>query len=313
LTLSFAVGKVISKKKMSSPSSLQNGSTTKVPTVLYWGSSTLMAVHRSPQRDVYYPDGMKLEIKLTPDIVLIETIRVVVPVVGGGSAAHAEHMFQLGSTASDYHRVRLQAFQQCLARVAGRKVTPPHRAVIFGVSHQTIQDGIQQRMPTTMMKKKKKQVRWGDHVIEEDEEEKIYGGWGLEKVFEIPNRYQLRSVMCDENEQEEDDFELEDDLEILSPDEDEEEEQDETMGVPEQELVDESAESEDDENDIQEEEVEPINNKRIRLGSDDDMPATPPPVTLENDSMCAQVVTPSSLEDEIKQFDMWLLQNDVVI
>jgi hypothetical protein len=259
---------------------------------------------------VYYPDGMKLEIKLTPDIVLVETIRVVVPAVGAdGSVPHAEHMFELGTvSASDYHRVRLHAFQQCLARVPGKKVTPPHRAVIFGVSHQSIQDGIQQR--TTCQLKKKKQVRWGDHVQKVDEG-KVYGGWGLEKVFEIPNRYQLKSFMV--VDQEDDDFELEDDLEILSPDEDiADEEETSTMDAPEQELVDESAESDDDEEEELKEEVVSGNKRQRKFSEDDDeIPASPPPVTLEND-MCSQLA-PANLEDEIKQFDMWLLQNDVVI
>jgi hypothetical protein len=310
------------------------GGETKLPTVLFWGlPSASIAVHRSPQRNVYYPDGMKLEIKLSPEIVLVETIRVVVPVVGGHP--HAEHMFEFVETCtrSDYHKVRLQAFQQCLARVPGKKISPPHRAVIFGVSHQSIQDGIQHRFSIPgdqeQLIVKKKQVRWGDQIGDEnDKEDKVYGGWGLEKVFEIPNRYQLRSMflMTDVvDEGDDDDFELEDDLEILSPDEDEEDDQDEdeaavSIDQPEQELIDESAESDDgDDDEGEHEEVAHNNVKRQRVshagvddGEDDGVPASPPPVTLD-DSQCVPATQRTSLEDEIKEFDMWLLQNDLVI
>jgi hypothetical protein len=257
----------------------------KVPRVLCWGNAKLMAVCRSPEREVCYPDGMKLEIVLSPEITLVETIRVLAT-AGTTTAAVAEHMFSWSATegaeiTSDFHRVRLQAFQECLLRISpNKKLVPSQRFVIFGVSHQQVQEGVRQRFtPVSQGKATKKQVRWGDDVVSAVEEDS-YGGWGLEKVFEIPNRYQLRSLMCF------DDAEIDDgDFELLDGIDDDAEEDSETEGSPRKKLricIDDVAESA------------------------DEMPPSPPPVTFEKLPSTKQI----SLEDEIKEFDMWLLEND---
>jgi hypothetical protein len=278
-----------------------------VPTVLCWGNASPMAVHRSHQREVLYPDGLVLAIKLSEEITLVETIRV----TAGNKAEHMFHLSTDPACKSDFHSARVAAFEQIIARISPhKKLAPPKRSVIFGTTHVSVQQGIRERH--FVQSKKKKQVQWGDKASEPAETP--YGGWGLIKIREIPNRYEQGSC-SDEEEMEDDDFELlfdEEGGEEEVQDAEEEEEEPVMMEAPEQELVDESEEDEEEE----QHSASPRNKKMRMMPSssldedeqliveqvvDDVVPCSPPPVT-------ASVL---SLEEEIKAFDMWLLQNDV--
>jgi hypothetical protein len=283
-----------------SPSS--PGKEGMVPTVLCWGKASPMAIHRTHQREVLYPDGLVLAIKLSEEITVVETIRVT-------AENKAEHMFCLSTDSTcktDFHSARLAAFEQIIARISPhKKLSPPKRSVIFGTTHESVQQGIRERH--LVQSKKKKQVRWGDRIAEPTETS--YGGWGLSKIQEIPNRYEQGACY---DEEEDDDFELLFDEEDERQDQqvspaDEEEVEALMTEAPEQELVDESEEDEDQEEHHLE--LQEPSNKKLRMISVEDLvveqvdvvPSSPPPVTA---SML-------SLEEEIKAFDMWLLQNDV--
>jgi len=192
------------------------------PLVLVWGGAPF-AVHQTPQRTVYYPDGMQLEIRLEPDFCLVETIRVV-----NGQAEHEFSAKQPNVAFGGYHKSRLSAFQQCVSKLSKGN---PKRAVIFGPSHHSIQAGILERFQSELTKLQvigqtngqrlrmmnRKRVTWGDDhpiVIEQPIlPSNKYGGWGLNATKIIPNREQLRSLLLHSD----DDDEVDDDFEMVSP------------------------------------------------------------------------------------------------
>jgi hypothetical protein len=167
------------------------------PRVLEWGHAPF-AVHYTPQRTVYYPDGMKLEIDMM-DLTLVESIRVI--------NRHAEHQFSAFGFSSDWNSSRLAAFQQAVARIG---TVQPKRTIIFGPSHHSIQKEILSRFSQELIqqgvhhtKQKRKRVTWGDDLRNQAiSTQHTYGGWGLMKEEIIPNRFELAQALAKEEEEE---------------------------------------------------------------------------------------------------------------
>jgi len=145
-----------------------------------------------------YSDGLRLRITVGESLIFDETLRVV------SGAVH--YQFAADGVKGEWNVSRTQAFQDCVTKAG--KTLPQRKSVIFGPSHASIQEAVQETFSyafdrtaildaASVRIKNKKRISWGDQVekvVEQPDEEHKYGGWGLETHMIIPNRFELREM-----------------------------------------------------------------------------------------------------------------------
>jgi hypothetical protein len=323
---------------------MENQVQGKLPEVLAWGGFPF-AVHQSAQRTVYYPHGMRLEINLSADLVLVETLRVV-----DGQVEHRfQHIKQDNLVESDWNRDRSASFKQCITLL--KRSAPPKREVIFGPSYHSIQSGIIKRFGSQLsahqqqeehenVRTNKKRVRWGDSlyskVVDQPSPENKYSGWGLEAVREIPDRFHVITRMIWQKDEEEPDFSLQDEDGLQTMEDDMTVFESIDADPVDEEIADIFDEYESEEEDMTEDsenvipfldDVPEHSAKRVRTLTyyDEDLscgppppppsfvPDSPPPVDVSEGKQQIVCAASSTLEDENEGFEQLILQSELGI
>lgn len=161
----------------------------------------LLSVGRAPyvvtwrdEKPTVYTDGLQLKIVMGEELELVETLRVV-------NNSVVEYQFECDGMTGIWSNVRSQAFSDCVNKA--KKTLPQQRSVIFGPSHMVIQSAVVKAFPqalqtsVTVESPRHKRISWGDEankVVDEADGTHRYGGWGLATYQIIPNRDELRAM-----------------------------------------------------------------------------------------------------------------------
>jgi hypothetical protein len=254
--------------------------------VICWGHAPF-AIEETCRGRVFIPDGFCVAMQ-TFDKCFIETTRVI--------NGKAEYCFSSGVISSDWHSTPSSALLQANER-SGNHLHG--RAVIITVAHPSLQHEIVQRFEGDLrkqgvrrIKRTSKRVSWGDDQSSPPTPTK-YGGWGLNEVNIIPNRYELALLgYLQLNQDDDDNFEVTDNYDEFGF---------ENLQV--------SSNNDDQDSSKRGRYIE-VNEDEIKDKS---------PLKKEPDQFAPEPVTncdlwaSNHLAEEMKEFDEWLLHNELGI